>query len=96
MKKRKIAAFLTLILVLAVALSAFATVLEATHDCSGSDCDVCGILKAILIITRNISLSVFLIAIAVVIAAASSFSQLNSRIPLYRGSPVTQKVRLLN
>lgn len=96
MKKRKIAVFLALILVLAVALSAFATVMEATHDCSGGDCDICGILKAILIITRNISLFVFLIAIAVVIAAASSFSQTIDRFTIHYASPVTQKVRLLN
>ena len=95
MKKRKIAVFLALILVLAVALSAFATVMEATHDCSGGDCDICGILKAILNITRIISLSLCLIVMSAVSAAASSFSQTIDRFTIHYASPVTQKVKLL-
>lgn len=96
MKKRMLASLLALVIVLAVALSAAATVLEATHDCSGGDCGICGILKAILIITQTVSLSVCLIVIGAVCSAPISFSKIYDHFLIYYSNPVSQKVRLLN
>lgn len=95
MKKRILAAVLASILIFTAILSAAAIVLEATHDCSGDDCDICELLTIILDISRAMSLSAILFLIWTV-AALIHGSQIYETALIRYSTPVSQKVRLLN
>lgn len=79
-----------------ILLSACAVILEATHDCTGKDCDVCQILDAIVNVIRSTMIA---LAVFSVLTASSVIRRLPRlfALPLkIRSTPVTEKVRLLN
>lgn len=96
MNKHLIAAALALILVLAVALSAAAVVMEATHDCTGIDCHICEILKTIIDIVRTVSLTAVLILLYMIIGSPQRLTRLFSADLICFSTPVSEKIRLLN
>lgn len=94
-KKRIIAAAMALVILAVIALSACVTVLEATHDCTGADCEVCRLIRLIYSMFRT-----FCYAAAVMLlysAARIKYHRRSAASTLARFStPVTEKVRLLN
>ncbi|MBR1534391.1 MAG: hypothetical protein IJ639_08500 [Ruminococcus sp.] len=96
MKKQLFAAVLALILLLTIALSITAVVMEASHDCSGVDCQICEILKAIINIVRTASLTAVLILMYLITAAMRRLTKTSDVVLIRFSTPVSEKTRLLN
>lgn len=94
-RKRLTAAFLTALIVFMILLSACAVVAEATHECSGADCDVCRIIGAIIGVIRSLSVIAAVLVILVTADPQRIIRNFNSRNSVFV-TPVTEKVRLLN
>lgn len=95
-RKRITAAVLTALILFVILLTACAVVIEAAHDCSGENCDICRLLGAVVSVIRT------LVYTAVFLSALFSADYLRllpclTVIPYKRRStPVTEKVRLIN
>ena len=94
-RKRMTAIILTALIVFVVLLSACAVVMEATHSCSGEDCGVCRILGMINGVIRSLTVTIVVLFVVTADGLRRFFHQL---LPPkeHRGTPVTEKVRLLN
>ena len=93
--RRLIAAFLTALIVFIILMSACAVVIETTHECSGSDCDICQIIGTILGVIRLFSTITAVIIVFVTADPQRIIRFFNSRNSVFV-TPVTEKVRLLN
>lgn len=94
-QKRRIAAGLTLLILLTVALLCCMTVIEATHDCGGIDCHTCAVIHTVSGILRGFAA----VTVILMFAAAAPGRQTAPRfasVPAAYGTPVTDKVRFLN
>ncbi|WP_407386107.1 hypothetical protein [Ruminococcus sp.] len=94
--RRITAALLFTLMLTVVLLSACAIMLEATHDCTGSDCDVCKLLEAFLSVVRLITLTGAFVLMILYTGLARRSLWLFRLFVHRRLTPVTEKVRMLN
>ena len=95
-RRRYTAALLTALILCFVLISLCAVVLEATHDCSGEDCDICRVLSSLTAVIRTLTCAA---AVSSVIAAADMLRRsrlFSASSAKQRATPVSDKVRLLN
>jgi hypothetical protein len=94
--KRITAMILTAFMLCIILLSLCAVVMEATHDCTGEDCDICRILGVIIHTIRAIAYSAVILSAGILTDVLRHNARFTGIPFMRRITPVTEKDRLLN
>lgn len=95
-RKRITAALLTALILFIILLTACAVVMEAAHDCSGENCDICRMLDAIIGVVRSLTFTAVLLSAVIIADTLRLLSRFTDQTYQRCATPVTEKVRLLN
>jgi len=93
---KKLAAFLSVLFVVALVVSFCFVIAESDHDCSGEDCHVCRAINAVATVFVKFSLAVIVVlsALSLVFSAATAVSA-RAENAIF-STPVSLRVKLLN